>query len=114
MSRSTKQSSRKYGLYLILVTQHPDKIDPLVVSECENFAIMRLGSEFLLESTLSSLGLIVHRAEFLNCVHSKISRTWMYGKWTDYKVLNVYAAARRTVEGGASLSDAWAKKARAS
>jgi hypothetical protein len=35
---------RKFGLFLILVSQRPDKLDDLVLSECGNKAILRLAS----------------------------------------------------------------------
>jgi len=55
--RIVAAEGRKYGIFLILVSQRPDKLDPLVVSECENKAVMRLGSASVLGITREMLGL---------------------------------------------------------
>jgi DNA helicase HerA-like ATPase len=55
--RTIAAEGRKYGLFLILCTQRPDKIDELVISECENQAVMRLGSQSVLDLTTKLLGL---------------------------------------------------------
>ena len=34
--RMIAAEGRKYGLFLILVSQRPDKLDPFVISECDN------------------------------------------------------------------------------
>jgi DNA helicase HerA-like ATPase len=54
--RTIAAEGRKYGVFLILVTQPPDKIDPLIVSECENRAVMRLGARAVLTKAESLLG----------------------------------------------------------
>jgi DNA helicase HerA-like ATPase len=55
--RTIVAEGRKYGLFLILVSQRPDKLDPLVLSECENKVIMKLSSRSVLEITRQRLGL---------------------------------------------------------
>ena len=40
---------RKYGLFLILVSQRPDKLDHPILSECANKAIMRLDSRTIVQ-----------------------------------------------------------------
>jgi len=40
---------RKYGLYLLVATQRPQKVHPNVVSQCENLILMRLNSTLDLE-----------------------------------------------------------------
>ncbi len=42
--RTIVAEGRKYGLFLIVVSQQPDKLDPLVISQCENKVVMKLGS----------------------------------------------------------------------
>jgi DNA helicase HerA-like ATPase len=54
--RTIAAEGRKYDVFLILVTQRPDKIDPLIVSECENRAVMRLGARAVLTKAESLLG----------------------------------------------------------
>jgi hypothetical protein len=36
---------RKYGIYLFLATQRPDKLHPNVISQCDNLMLMRMNSE---------------------------------------------------------------------
>ena len=55
--RTIVAEGRKYGLFLILVSQRPDKLDPLVISECENKIVMKLGSISILNITRQLLGL---------------------------------------------------------
>src|ERR1051325_9839577 len=55
--RTIIAEGRKYGLFLILVSQRPDKLDPLVVSECENRAVMRMTSAAALDKTREMLAL---------------------------------------------------------
>jgi DNA helicase HerA-like ATPase len=42
--RTIAAEGRKYGVFLILVSQRPDKLDYLILPECANKAIMRLDS----------------------------------------------------------------------
>ena len=35
---------RKFGLYLLVSTQRPQKVHPNVVSQCDNLVLMRLNS----------------------------------------------------------------------
>jgi DNA helicase HerA-like ATPase len=35
---------RKYGIYLLLSTQRPDKLHPNVLSQCDNLILMRMNS----------------------------------------------------------------------
>jgi DNA helicase HerA-like ATPase len=53
--RTIAAEGRKYGLFLILISQRPDKLDPFVVSECENKALMRVGSNSVLDQTCKLL-----------------------------------------------------------
>jgi len=101
--RTIAAEGRKYGLFLILVTQRPDKIDPLVVSECENKALLRLDSEAVLDVTRRVLGLEAIAPRTLDrCLDFGIGRALLIGRWApEGQVL--YAAARRTVEGGRNL-----------
>jgi hypothetical protein len=108
--RTIVAEGRKYGLFLILVTQRPDKLDPLVLSECENKAIMKLSSRSVLELSQRMLGLEDVGAKVLNkCLEFDIGRVLLLGNWTPEGPLYCYAAARRTVEGGRNLpKEHWA------
>jgi hypothetical protein len=101
---------RKYGLFLVLVTQRPDKLDPLILSECENKAIMKLGSESVIEVTRKMLGLEDLAPNLLRkCLEFESGRVLLAGSWCPDGPRICYVAARRTVEGGRSLqTDVWA------
>jgi hypothetical protein len=95
---------RKYGLFLILVSQRPDKLDPLILSECENKAIMKLGSASVLELTTRMLGLEDLSPKLLQkCLEFETGRVLLAGSWCPDGPKIAYAAARRTVEGGRNL-----------
>jgi hypothetical protein len=103
--RTLVAEGRKYGLFLVLVSQRPDKLDPLVVSECENKAIMKLGSPAVLELTKDMLGLDEIYGKVKACLEFGTSRALLTGGWAPREPIILYAAARRTVEGGRSLRD---------
>lgn len=107
--RTIVAEGRKYGLFLILVSQRPDKLDPLILSECENKAVMRLGSASILEITKKMLGLEDTSPNLLQkCLEFETGRVLLAGAWSPNGPKIFYAAARRTVEGGRSLrEDHW-------
>ncbi len=109
--RTLVAEGRKYGLFLILVSQRPDKLDPLVVSECENKALMKLTSASVLKTTHQMLGLDDVHPKLLNkTLDFETSRVLLTGRWAPDNPQLLYCAARRTVEGGRSLRDEhWAK-----
>jgi hypothetical protein len=108
--RTIVAEGRKYGLFLILVSQRPDKLDPLILSECENKAVMRLGSASILEITRKMLGLEDVAPKLLQkCLEFEAGRVLLVGAWSPGGPKITYAASRRTIEGGRSLrEDYWA------
>lgn len=104
---------RKYGLFLVLVTQRPDKIDPQVLSECGNQAIMLMRSAEVLDSCRRLMGIDLSAADRqtiakrFSCGFARLSGIWS----PEPRV--IFAAARRTKQGGADLSDRW-KESRSS
>lgn len=54
---------RKYGLFLVICTQRPDKVDAQVVSECTNHAIMMLRSPEVLIACGRSFGIELEASE---------------------------------------------------
>ena len=107
--RTIVAEGRKYGLFLILVSQRPDKLDPLILSECENKAVMRLGSASILEITKKMLGLEDVSPKLLQkCLEFEAGRVLLVGAWSPDGPKITYAASRRTIEGGRSLrEDHW-------
>jgi hypothetical protein len=112
--RTIVAEGRKYGLFLILASQRPDKLDPLVLSECENKAVMRLSSGSVLGITQKLLGLDSVPPRLLEkCLEFEIGRALLVGPWCPDGPTLLYSAARRTIEGGRNLrEDHWAVPSR--
>jgi len=108
--RTFVAEGRKYGVFVVLVSQRPDKVDPIVLAECENRAVMRLSSETTVTLTRCALGLEeVPSERLLACLAFPVGRALMVGPWSTQGPRVLYAAARRTVEGGRNLrTDYWA------
>jgi hypothetical protein len=108
--RTIVAEGRKYGLFLVLVSQRPDKLDPLVLSECENKAVMKLSSGSVLTITKQMLGLDDLPPKLLEkTLEFETGRVLLVGPWAQDSPQLLYSAARRTVEGGRNLRvDYWA------
>jgi len=102
--RTIAAEGRKFGLFLILVSQRADKLDELVLSECGNKAILRLDSQSMVDKVIKALGLDfdIKSDEREKIVNFKTGRGILAGNWAcEYDVF--YCAARRTLEGGRNL-----------
>jgi hypothetical protein len=108
--RTIAAEGRKYGLFLILVSQRPDKLDHLILSECANKAIMRLDSRTIVQLVREKLGLQDIDPYMLDkTVQFKKGRVLITGQWTPSPDV-FYCAARRTVQGGRDLQKKyWAR-----
>jgi hypothetical protein len=106
--RTIAAEGRKYGLFLIVCTQRPDKIDPRVLSECENKAIMRLGASSVLEKARQVLGL-EDIDDVKKCLLFQMGRAILVGRWAMGESQLLYTAMRRTEEGGRPFRESfWA------
>ena len=107
--RTIAAEGRKLGIFLILATQRPDKIDQMVLSECENKALMQLNSRAVLNLTTKLLGMQEIDPEITEkALNPGIGRALLFGHWSHNEPIWIYSAARRTVEGGRNLnSDFW-------
>jgi Helicase HerA, central domain len=109
--RTIAAEGRKFGLFLILVSQRADKLDELVLSECGNKAILRLDSHSMVDKVIKALGLDfdIKSNEREKIVNFKAGRGIVAGNWASgYDVF--YCAARRTTEGGRNLKyEYWTK-----
>jgi ATPase family protein associated with various cellular activities (AAA) len=101
--RTLAAEGRKFGLFVILVSQRPDKLDSLVLSECQNKAIMKLGSQTVLETTRQMLGLEAVADKLDQCLRFGTGRVLLVGPWSRRGPEVAFAAARRTTEGGRDL-----------
>lgn len=109
--RRIAAEGRKFGLFLIAITQRPDKLDPIVVSECENKMILRVGSKDILDKQADVLGLTAKQLENMDdLTRFKPGRAYCIGPWGSLEKGTVgmekfYTAARRTKQGGRDLDD---------
>lgn len=102
--RTIAAEGRKYGVFLILCTQRPDKLDETIVSECENRALMKLGTQSVLERATNLLGLEnVPDQKLQKCLAFQTGRFLLAGPWAGEDPKFGYSAMRRTVEGGRNL-----------
>jgi GTPase SAR1 family protein len=109
--RTIAAEGRKYGLFLILASQRPDKLDKFVLSECENKALMKIDSESVLRLSCNCLGIDdIPDRTLRKCLEFGQGRILISGHWALGEHRLLYCAARRTVEGGRSLrSEYWAE-----
>lgn len=106
--RTIAAEGRKFGLFLIVVSQRPDKLDPMVLSECENKIVMRIDSDDVLEKIKTVLGVPSAVATQLSdCLKFRIGRGLLFGAWAPDGPVRFLSAARRTVEGGRNLNASW-------
>jgi hypothetical protein len=96
---------RKFGLFLILATQRPRKLDPNVLSECDNLIHMRMSSQSDIAYAVQSLGLDSHSR--FNAARSFTTGELVVGGRlaSSKKVLHV--SPRRTVQGGRGISSTY-------
>lgn len=108
--RTIAAEGRKFGLFLILVSQRPDKLDHLVLSECANKAIMRLDSRTIVQLVREKLGLQdIDPYTLDKTIQFKKGRVLITGQWTSRPEI-FYCAARRTLQGGRDLQKKyWAR-----
>lgn len=101
--RTIAAEGRKYGLFLILVSQRPDKLDHIILSECGNKAIMKLDSHAIVNTVSERLGFDDRTSRMLEeALDFKPGRVLLSGRWAIMPQV-LYTAARRTVEGGRNL-----------
>jgi Helicase HerA, central domain len=112
--RTIVAEGRKFGLFVVLVSQRPDKLDELVLSECENVALMKLSNPGTLDDARKLLNLDIDENIRQQILTLKKGRARIFGKWSkEERGEALYCAARRTVQGGADLKqEHWATTSR--
>lgn len=97
---------RKYGLYLLLVTQRPQKIRQGLLWECENLCLLRLQSPTDLEFAHGIWGFdlppsVTKIAKF------PPGRGMLFGPWCNGDAKYFQGGRRRTKETGGNLNKNW-------
>jgi uncharacterized protein len=98
---------RKFGLYLLVSTQRPQKVHPNIVTQCDNLVLMRLNSDAdaaYAESVFSFVpaGLLARAKTF------GLGEALVAGKLSPHAAL-VRFGARVAEEGGADVAADWAR-----
>ncbi len=94
---------RKYGLFLVLITQRPHRLDQTVLSQCDNLCLLKMNNRLDLNLVESSFGFIppgwAQRA-----LGFDVGDALLAGNFVDRPVC-MHAAPRRRAEGGRNLQD---------
>ena len=106
--RRIAAEGRKYGLFLIICTQRADKIDRFVVSECENVAVMKLGSPSVLNKAKKAFGLEgLSKSDLARCLKFDGGDALLMGQWAQQPLL-LHGGLRRSKEGTKRMREDWA------
>jgi hypothetical protein len=97
---------RKYGLYLLLVTQRPQKIRAGLLWECENLCLLRLQSPKDLEFAKEIWG-FTNPKEIENIARFPPGRGMLFGAWSRGEATCFTGGRRRTQETGGDLDSSW-------
>lgn len=97
---------RKYGIYLLLSTQRPDKIHPNVLSQCDNLMLMRMNSRADIER-LAEVFSFVAPGMLAKSSLFRQGEALFAGKIVPAPLL-LRVGARITPEGGADVPTTWA------
>lgn len=96
---------RKYGLFLVLATQRPSKLNDDILSECDNVCVMRMLSEV-------DIGRIAEKFSYINrkklegVSDFKTGKALFSGDWINYNTeISTKIAAQRTKGGGGNLPE---------
>lgn len=97
---------RKYGIYLLLATQRPDKLHPNVVSQCDNLILMRMNSVVDL-GDLQRIFSFVPPGILAESLAFRQGEALIAGKLATSPTL-VRMGRRFSAEGGADVPTDWA------
>jgi hypothetical protein len=99
---------RKFGLYLLLSTQRPQKIHHNVLSQCDNLMLMRMNSRADL-AELSQAFSFVPRTLLEEAVHFRQGEALIAGRIVPAPLI-ARVSGRMSEEGGADLPATWARR----
>jgi uncharacterized protein len=97
---------RKFGLYLLVATQRPHKLDDNIVSQCDNLVLMRMSSE----SDLRDIGRLLSFAPpglLAGATAFGLGEALVAGRLLRYPAY-LKVGARISEEGGADVPSTWA------
>ena len=100
---------RKYGLYLLLSTQQPQKIHANILAQCDNLVLLRMNSSTDVDHLARVFGFVP--ASLLQQAQAfRLGEGLVAGKISSHP-LRYQGAQRWTHEGGADVPTTWAAPA---
>lgn len=96
---------RKYGLFVVLATQRPQKLRRGLLSECENSAILRLQSKIERTQAAEALGIPSETVEHVGTFET--GTALLQGRWVPAPLKTRFAPARTILGGGGLDRDYW-------
>jgi DNA helicase HerA-like ATPase len=97
---------RKYGIYLLVSTQRPDKLHPNVLSQCDNLILMRMNSRTDL-GDLEQIFSFVPPGILAEALSFRLGEALVAGKLVPAPML-MSMGHRLSAEGGADVPADWA------
>jgi DNA helicase HerA-like ATPase len=97
---------RKFGLYLLVCTQRPQKVEENIISQCDNLVLMRMASE----SDLAHVGELLSfapRALLEGATSFRLGEALVAGKLASHPAL-IRFGRRVAEEGGGDVEAGWA------
>jgi uncharacterized protein len=100
---------RKYGLYLFLSTQRPDRLHPEVLAQCENLVLMKTNSAAAIDLLAQTFSHVPRRMMELAPTFT-IGQGLVAGRISPLPML-FSSGRRRSPQGGADVPATWAETA---
>lgn len=97
---------RKYGIYLFLSTQRPDKLHPNVISQCDNLMLMRMNSHADIED-LARIFSFVPEGMLREAAAFRQGEALLAGKLVPSPTI-MRIGSRLSAEGGSDVATTWA------
>jgi hypothetical protein len=97
---------RKYGLFLILVTQRPGRVNSHLLSQCDNLCLLRMSDPADVRLVEERFGFVPQGMAHESLGFPKVGarQVLLCGEFVKRSIV-AQVAPRRTVEGGRSLRD---------
>lgn len=96
---------RKYGLYLIIVTQRPRKVDSNILAECDNLLLMKVTNQSDLDFAVQAFGFL--SKEIANLAATLTTGELLLTGSVGRGPTVLHVSPRRTLEGGRSIDDSY-------
>lgn len=96
---------RKYGLYLIIVTQRPRKVDSNILAECDNLLLMKVTNQLDLDFAEQAFGFLSN--EITSQAPALTTGELLLAGSVGRGASVLHVSPRRTLEGGRSIDDSY-------